>query len=167
MSESRIWKPHSRIKLRFYKHYVQICASHHIKDNYERFTLVDLFCGEPRIQFEGNNYIDGSPLIALKKKVKCVFNDISETVVENVKNLNNKYPQQIIEVFNSDANENIEAILEKVPSYFHSLFYLDPDNVSQISFETMKLILDFLVMIIGRKLIKKVKLPMNGGKIYL
>ncbi|GAH37046.1 unnamed protein product, partial [marine sediment metagenome] len=102
---------------------------------------MDLFCGEPRIQFEGNKYIDGSPLIALKKKVKCVFNDISESVVENVKCLNNKYPQQIIEVFNSDANENIEAILEKVPSYFHSLFYLDPDNPSQLTSETIKKII--------------------------
>ena len=142
MSESRIWKSHSRIKLRFYKHYIQICAIHHKKDNYEKFTLVDLFCGEPRIQFEGNKIINGSPLIALKKKVKCVFNDISESVVENVKNLNAKYPQQIIEVYNSDANENIGTILEKVPPYYHSLFYLDPDNASQLYFETIQRIIE-------------------------
>lgn len=142
MSVSRIWKPHSRIKLRFYSHYVQICANHHKKDNYEKFTLVDIFCGEPRIQFEGNKYIDGSPLIALKKKVKCVFNDISESVIEKVKNLNSKYSGKIIEVFNTDANKNIEKILEKVPSYYHSLFYIDPDNPSQLTSETIKKIID-------------------------
>jgi len=161
MSESRIWKPHSRIKLRFYKHYVQICASHHKKDNYEKFTLVDLFCGEPRIKFEGNTYIDGSPLIALKKKVKCVFNDISESVVEDVKNLNNKYSGKIIEVFNSDANENIEEILEKVPSYYHSLFYLDPDNASQLSFETIKKIIDHKYIYKDTKEIRRPEILIN------
>jgi len=161
MSESRIWKHHSRIKLRFYDHYVQICANHHRKDNYERFTLVDLFCGEPRIQFEGNKYIDGSPLIALKKKVKCVFNDISESVIENVKSLNNKYPGKIIEVFNTDANEDIEEILEIVPSYFHSLFYLDPDNPSQLTSETIKKIIDHKYIYKKTKEIRRPEILIN------
>lgn len=161
MSQERIWKQHSRIKLRFYKHYVKICSDHHKKDNYQKFTLVDLYCGEPRIQFEGNEYIDGSPLIALKKKVKCVFNDISESVVENVKKLKNEYPQQIIEVFNLDANENLEVILEKVSSFYHSLFYLDPNNASQLSFETIKKIIDHEYIYKNTKEVRRPEILLN------
>ncbi len=161
MPESRIWKPHSRIKLRFYNHYVQICANHHKKDNYEKFTLVDIFCGEPCIQFEGNIYIDGSPLIALKKKVKCVFNDISETVTEKVKNLYTKYSGKIIEVFNTDANKNIEEILEKVPPYYHSLFYIDPDNASQLTSETIKKIINHKYVYKETKEIRRPEILIN------
>ena len=93
--------------------------------------------------------------------MKCVFNDISESVIENVKSLNNKYPGKIIEVFNTDANEDIEEILEIVPSYFHSLFYLDPDNPSQLTSETIKKIIDHKYIYKKTKEIRRPEILIN------
>ena len=134
---ARVWKPHSRIKLKLLKQYLQICADHHKKDNYKQFTFVDLFCGQPQIKFKDGKEEDGSPLIALKKNVKCVFNDISTEAIEMIFNLENKLQRNIIQVFNYDTNEKINEILDVVIPYYHSLIYLDPDKASQMSFNTV------------------------------
>ena len=142
MCNTRYWKPHTRIKLRFYKHYLQICANHHQQDDYQRFTLVDLYCGDSHLSFKDGAKEHGSPLIALKKNLKSVFNDINPDIYENIKKLQYDFPNQILEVFNSDANEDIDKILEYVTSYYHSLFYIDPDNASQLTFDTVQKVIN-------------------------
>jgi len=142
MKSERIWKPHSRIKLRFLKHYLQICADHHKQDNHRKFTFVDLFCGEPFAHFDNGDIEDGSPIIALKKRIPCIFNDIDKDIFNEINKLNDNYGNQIIRVFNKDSNEGIDDILELVPPYFHSLFYIDPDNASQLSFKTVKKVIE-------------------------
>lgn len=157
----RTWKPHSRIKLRFIKQYLQICADHHKKNDFSHFTFVDLFCGEPLITFKDGKIENGSPLIALNKNIKCIFNDISTEVIENLIKLKKKFPNKIIKVFNFDANEGLDEILKEVTSYYHSLFYLDPYNASQLSFKTIKCVIDHIYIYKKTRVIRRPELLIN------
>jgi three-Cys-motif partner protein len=142
MNIKRIWKDHSRIKLRFNKHYLQVCADHHRQDDYEKFTYIDLYCGSPQAHFQNGDIEEGSALIALKKKVKCIFNDLDPDIYKEIRLLKKKYKNQILEVYNYDTNENVEKILEMVVPYYHSLFNIDPDKSSDLKWATVEKVIN-------------------------
>ena len=96
---------------------------------------------------------EGSALLAVKmsneyaNRWTCYLNELDPiTFKELKKNLKNYEPWDG-EVFNKDANEVIDEILKKINPDYPSLFFLDPQNHSQLPWTTIEKIANH----VGRK----------------
>ena len=74
--EPRVWKHHSRIKLRLLRRYLYMCST-----IYPDVQYFETHGGEGRILFKDGLVEDGSALIAAKnsKHIKCVIMTIKKT----------------------------------------------------------------------------------------
>ena len=152
-------KFHTKAKHWLLSNYLKICVDVQ-KKRKKPFFFVDLFCGdgravckEPCPKWNGSVSCkcknmwcewDGSPLIAVKwaKKseypFRCIFNDIDENKIKSlILNLDD-YLDYVEKIFNEDANKICAEILKIVPSSEHSLFFLDPQRHTELSWPTVE-----------------------------
>ncbi len=134
-TERRIWKHHSRIKLRLLKRYLYMCTTIYPTG----FQYFETHGGEGRILFDDGVEEDGSALIAAtnRKQIKCV---IMEYDSENITKLREllpfeRFPNVII--LQGDSNLEIDNILKNIDNYKFSLGFIDPDSPKQLKWETI------------------------------
>lgn len=132
--EPRVWKHHSRIKLRLLKRYLYMCST-----IYPDVQYFETHGGEGRILFKDGVEEDGSAMIAAKnsKHIKCVIMEYDD---ENVKKLREllpieQYPNVII--LHGDSNSEINRILEHIVNYKFSIGFIDPDAPKQLRWDTI------------------------------
>lgn len=132
--EPRVWKHHSRIKLRLLRRYLYMCST-----IYPDVQYFETHGGEGRILFKDGAQEDGSALIAAKnsKHIKCV---IMEYDKENVKKLEELLPikdYSNVIILHGDSNSEINRILENIIRYKFSIGFIDPDSPKQLKWDTI------------------------------
>ncbi|WAM22415.1 MAG: three-Cys-motif partner protein TcmP (plasmid) [Candidatus Methanoperedens sp.] len=134
-NERRIWKHHSRIKLRLLKRYLYMCTTIYPTG----FQYFETHGGEGRILFKDGVEEDGSSLIAAnnRNKIKCVIMEYDSENVSKLREIlpSDSYPNVII--LQGDSNLEIDNILKKIDNYKFSLGFIDPDSPKQLKWETI------------------------------
>lgn len=134
-SERRVWKHHSRIKLRLIKRYLTMSSTVN-----ETFQYFETHGGEGRLLFDDNTEEDGSALIAgtHKNKFPCVIMEIDSSNFKRLKKLLPKREYPHVTIIQGDSNLEIDNILSRVKNYFFSLGFIDPDSPSQLKWHTIE-----------------------------
>ena len=133
--ERRVWKHHSRIKLRLIKRYLTMSSTVN-----ETFQYFETHGGEGRLLFEDNTEEDGSSLIAGKhmNKFPCIIMEIEPSNIIILKELLPKKIYPHVTILQGDSNLEIDRILSNVKKYFFSLGFIDPDSPSQLKWHTIE-----------------------------
>ncbi len=134
MCERRVWKHHTRVKLKLLRRYLTMSSTIN-----ETFQYFETHGGEGKILFEDGCEEDGSALIASKHKNRfpCV---IMEKETSNTKKLKKLLPRKEyahIKILQGDSNQEIERILSKIKNYHFSLGFIDPDSPKQLKWNTI------------------------------
>jgi three-Cys-motif partner protein len=101
--------------------YVNILSTDKVKQNCSEFHYIDAFAGAARhLDKETNEYIDGSPLVALKTLPpfkSFTFIEKDHGKIKNVlEPLKNKFPEKDIRILSGDCNKILlENILPEFP----------------------------------------------------
>lgn len=137
--------PHTSLKHRIIGSYFRICRDV-MKSKNRTLYYVDLFAGDgicdckeaPIIQWEPPYFNNMKQANEHNLDLKCIFND-----KDNFEQLSNRlkpYQNNIIGLFDKDANEIYRPILELIPPDKWSIFVLDPYNHSDLKFTTVEAI---------------------------
>lgn len=139
-------KYHTRIKHKFLGDYLSIW----LKGVKGKVSLdyVDLFASdgicELDAELETPPKWEGSALLAVKMSKEynnrwtCYLNELDPITCSELKNNLKKYEPWDGEVFNQDANVVIDEILKKINPNYPSLFFIDPQNHSQLPWKTIE-----------------------------
>ncbi len=139
-------KYHTRIKHKFLGDYLSIWlrgVGGKVSLDYVDLFASDGIC-ELDAELETPLTWEGSALLAVKmsKEYKnrwtCYLNELDPSTYINLKENLKKYEPWDGEIFNQDANEVIDNILMKVNPNYPSLFFLDPQNHSQLPWITIE-----------------------------
>lgn len=141
------WRPHTRIKLELLKKYFDICLHYH-KGNLKKFYYIDTHAGDGYAEFK-NKKVSGSPMLAMERGFQCFLIEKNKKLFKklqnNVDNFQKRteigYEQQIM-LLNDDCNIVLEKILNKIPPYYHSLFFLDPFAPKDLKWDTVQKIIN-------------------------
>jgi three-Cys-motif partner protein len=110
-----------------------------MKDKFDEINYIELFSG-PGIHFnrESGKASDGSPLIALEHNYDNIYlNDINDENINALKTRTERFKDRI-EYYNQDANMIGKEINSRFSSRSISFCFLDPDNMSELKFNTIK-----------------------------
>lgn len=139
-------KYHTRIKHKFLGDYLSIW----LKGVGGKVSLdyVDLFASDGVCELDAELETplswEGSALLAVMMSKKyanrwtCYLNELDPTTCSELKNNLKKYEPWSGEIFNEDANEVIDKILTKINPNYPSLFFIDPQNHSQLPWGTIE-----------------------------
>ncbi len=135
---------HTKIKLRLLRQYLYICSKVH-KTKPQNFFYVDTHAGDGVAEFDDGSIELGSAKIAAENSINFSKIFIEENP-ENYKNLCSELAPFVmsrsnITSKNWNINEKIDAVLNMVPEYYHSFFFLDPYGPGELPFRTLKKIL--------------------------
>jgi three-Cys-motif partner protein len=133
--ERRVWKHHSRIKLRLLRRYLTMSSTVN-----ETFQYFETHAGEGKLLFDDGCEEDGSTLIACthKNKFPCV---VMEKEAENITKLKKLLPKKEypnVTILKGDSNIEIQRILSKIKKYHFSLGFIDPDSPKQLKWKTIE-----------------------------
>lgn len=126
-------RPHTKLKLEIYKKYLDSwCVIFENQPYYQDIFIIDCFAGKG-IYKDGNNLVDGSPLITIKAaknfqehflkkakknkksfKIKCIFIENDVSYCENLKNLLAPFLKDVdFEIIQKDFGDSIGDIVKK------------------------------------------------------
>lgn len=138
-------EPHSTLKNRALGLYYKICIEVIKKRNI--LYYVDLFAGDgENICKATDNKLRFAPFITQflekakggKVNIVCFLNDLNhDNFIKLNKNINS-YRKFITGITNEDANNVYKAILQKIPKYEWSIFFLDPYKYTELDFKTIE-----------------------------
>ncbi len=139
-------KYHTRIKHKFLGDYLSIWlrgVGGKVSLDYVDLFASDGIC-ELDAELESPLIWEGSALLAVKMSEEyknrwtCYLNELNPTTCTQLKQNLKKYDPWVGEVFNEDANDVIEKILMKIDPNYPSLFFIDPQNHSQLPWRTIE-----------------------------
>jgi three-Cys-motif partner protein len=137
---------HSRIKHWLLENYLNICLNVQ-KRRKKPFYYIDLYSGDGTCECKNPpSRWEGSPIVAIKNSSEskfgfhCVFNDIDPQNIKELKQRLKPYENRdnVLKVFNEDANKTHSNILKLIPSREHSLFFIDPTKHTQLNWSTIE-----------------------------
>lgn len=132
-------------------HYVRtyVGATRHVRRRYHPpegrggTTFIDLYSG-PGLAYipETNEFIEGSPLIALGAEEhpyrKVILCDIDETQnIPALKKRTEKYGSRV-KVIAGDCNQVVHEVMRHVPEYGYNVALIDPFGPSVLTFDTIR-----------------------------
>lgn len=135
--------PHTSLKHRIMGSYFHICRDV-MKSTHRSLYYVDLFAGDgvcyckdaPKSEWEPPYFNNIKQANALNLDLKCIFNDMN-----NFKELSNRlepYKNNIIGLFDKDANKIYQSALKLIPPEKWSIFVLDPFLHANLKFSTIE-----------------------------
>lgn len=132
---------HTKIKLHMLAYYLTICAKVHTA-NPLKFTYFETHAGDGLVTLPDKTTVHGSALIAASSKIQypCVLSEkkfYSELEFNIKKELRDMSHVKILPL---DCNEQTDMILSSVPSYFHSLGFIDPTHPGELKWTTLEAI---------------------------
>jgi three-Cys-motif partner protein len=101
---------------------------------------IDLFSGPGQVEMEDGQIIDGSPLIAARASppfARLFWVDADPSNAASLRAHRQDFPNRAIDVFEADANEVINVILDGVPVTQPAVAFLDPEG-SELHWETIR-----------------------------
>ena len=151
MSTKEYWditnSPHTKLKLEIYKKYLDSWCSIFKKQEWAKNVyIVDCFAGAG-IYKDGNNFVDGSPIITAKTikkfksekdfKVKCFFVEKDKKCFKKLYDLLQPYKEEVdFEVIYDDFNNAIKNILIEI-GHKPTLFFIDPFGIKEVKKESI------------------------------
>lgn len=160
MSKKDYWdltdRPHTKLKLEIYKKYLDSwCIIFENQSWCQEVFIIDCFAGKG-IYKDGNNFVDGSPLITinaakkfqkdfLKKakknkasfKIKCIFIERDNSYCENLKTLLMPYSKDVdFEIIPKDFNDVIGDEIKKIGNK-PVLIFIDPFGIKGVKKESI------------------------------
>ncbi len=160
MSKSDYWdltnRPHTKLKLEIYKKYLDSwCVIFENQSWYQEVFIVDCFAGKGLYK-DGNNFIDGSPLITLKAakkfqehflaktkknkasfKIKCIFIEQDDSYCKNLNTLLAPYSKDVdFEIISKDFNNIIGDVIKKTGNK-PALIFIDPFGIKGVKKESI------------------------------
>ncbi|MBC7128214.1 MAG: three-Cys-motif partner protein TcmP [Thermoplasmatales archaeon] len=138
-------KPHTSLKHRILGCYFRICRNV-MKGKNKKLFYVDLYAGDGICKCNRAPLQKWAPpyfsLLEYAKKenlyLKCIFNDIDASKINNLKIALEPYNEYVLKIFNEDTNVVYKKVLKLIPSNEWSIFFLDPSNHNHLYFSTIK-----------------------------